>query len=60
MKKSEYLAPAAEIMSADLLPLLETASITSVTGDADIDLGTGETPTSADSRRGSVWDDGED
>ena len=59
--KKEYMAPAIRINDAELESLMNPASITGVGGDAEIGIGTGETPTDADARHGyhSVWDDEE-
>ena len=59
--KKEYMAPAIRINDAELEALMNPASITDVGGNSGIEIGTGETPTEADSRYGyhSVWDDEE-
>ena len=57
MKKT-YLSPVMAAKDAELLTMLN-ASITQVGGNSNINIGTGETPTTADSRRRSLWDDDE-
>jgi len=55
MKTKVYKAPAARDIQMEYLLL--QASITDVVGNSGIEIGTGETPTTADSRRHrSVWD----
>lgn len=49
MKKKEYIIPAIEIVHVEVAPLME-ASITSVGGDAGIEISTDEAPGTADSR----------
>ena len=60
MKKTVYMAPATTITQINVQPLMQKASIASVGGNSGITMGDGETPTSADSRRSSLWDDDED
>lgn len=55
MKTKKYLAPAISIEEAWPI-LLETASIKSIGGNSGLDKGTGNTPSSADSRAWD-WDD---
>lgn len=55
MKKTEYLAPAIKDAETMTPELLNGASITSVTGDAEVGMGQGEVPTEADSRIKKVW-----
>ena len=58
MKKT-YLSPAIAAKEAELLALMN-ASIAGVGGNSGIQMGDGETPTTADSRRRrNVWDDEE-
>ncbi len=61
MKKKQYIAPCLKATEVTLAQMT-CASITAVGGDAGITLGDGDTPDSADGRRGgfSVWDDDED
>ncbi len=59
MKKTVYMAPATFITQIDMQPLMQEYSIKSVGGTAGITMGdpSSDTPTAADSRRGSIWDD---
>ena len=59
MKKAIYLAPETAITEIEVSKMI-CSSITKVDGDADIDLGEGDTPETADTRRHhSQWDDDE-
>ena len=54
MIKKVYITPVIEIEKMDSAPLL-AGSIKSVGGDSGIDLGTDETPTSADAPAFGEW-----
>ena len=56
MKKTAYLAPAITVTHVELQPLMDP-SVTTISGNSGIDFGTGETPTTADSRRVDLWAD---
>ena len=49
MKKKVYIIPTTEIEQMETTQLLE-ASITAISGDTGIELGTGDVPVNADSR----------
>ena len=54
MIKKVYITPVIEIEIMDSAPLL-AGSITSVGGDTDIELGTGEVPGTADAPAFGEW-----
>ena len=61
MKKTAYMAPA--IITTEVeLQLLDNASITGTSGDAGVQVAdpSEDIPGTAQSRRKSVWDDGEE
>ena len=60
MKKKTYQVPAMAETLYEPKSLI-AASITNVDGDADIEMGEGEAPAEADSRRRyNIWDDEEE
>ena len=56
MKKKAYIIPQVDVMDAEPEALM-VSSITEVSGDSGIGLGTEETPNEADSRRLGVWEE---
>lgn len=59
MKKTVYIAPAIKIAESGLENMI-CASVTAVGGNAGIELGEGDTPTTADTRRMTQWEDDEE
>ena len=56
MKKKAYIIPSVDVMDAEPQPLMES-SITEVTGNSGIELGEGDTPSTADSRWLGAWEE---
>ena len=56
MKKKAYIIPQVDVMDAEPEALM-VSSITEVSGDSGIELGEGETPSTADSRWLGAWEE---
>ena len=56
MKKARYITPETILTEVEVTRMI-CNSVTAVGGDANIGLGEGEAPNTADSRRRNVWDD---
>lgn len=61
MKKSHYIAPSITCYQLNTDSLMQTNSITGITGNSGITTNPGTAPTKGDSRDGySIWSDGEE
>ena len=56
MEKKTYISPAIKNETALETESMIAASITDVGGDSGIGIGTGETPTNADTKESVDWD----